>query len=130
MKKRIPFWTLGMFGIVIVIHIPVLYFLPRAKNSTNPADYLPTKSVHVDHTDIVKGDFKTGQAVTRDCLSCHPDAAKQMMSTTHWTWESKSFNVPWRDIPVTIGKINQINNFCIGTQGNENKCMTCHAGYG
>ena len=32
--------------------------------------------------------------------------------------------------PVTIGKINQINNFCIGSQGNENKCMSCHAGYG
>jgi octaheme c-type cytochrome (tetrathionate reductase family) len=31
---------------------------------------------------------------------------------------------------VTIGKKNQINNFCIGTQGNEKKCMTCHVGYG
>ena len=30
---------------------------------------------------------------------------------------------------VTIGKANQINNFCIGAQGNENKCMACHAGY-
>ncbi len=53
-----------------------------------------------------------------------------MMKTTHWTWESKAFDVPWRDTPVTIGKINQINNFCIGSQGNENKCMSCHAGYG
>ncbi len=52
------------------------------------------------------------------------------MHTTHWTWESQPFDVPWRDEPVTIGKKNQINNFCIGTQGNEKKCMTCHAGYG
>jgi octaheme c-type cytochrome (tetrathionate reductase family) len=130
-KKRLPFWTLGLLGIMIVILVPVLYFLPRANEpSTNPADYLPEKPVHVDHTDIVKGEFKTGQEVTRACLSCHPDAATQMMSTTHWTWESTSFNVPWRDTPVTIGKINQINNFCIGSQGNENKCMSCHAGYG
>lgn len=131
MKKRFPTWTLGLFGIVIVILVPVLYFLPRAdKVSTNPADYLPEKPVHVDHADIVQGAFKTGQDVTRACLQCHPAAASDVMKTTHWTWESKAFDVPWRDTPVTIGKINQINNFCIGSQGNENKCMSCHAGYG
>ncbi len=52
------------------------------------------------------------------------------MHTTHWTWESEPVTVPWRDEPVTIGKKNQINNFCIGTQGNERTCMSCHAGYG
>ena len=129
--QRFPFWTLGLLGIITVILVPVLYYLPRTnKPSTNPADYLPEKPVHVDHADIVKGEFETGQDVTRACLECHPDATTEMMSTTHWTWESKSFDVPWRDTAVTIGKINQINNFCIGSQGNENKCMSCHAGYG
>jgi octaheme c-type cytochrome (tetrathionate reductase family) len=52
------------------------------------------------------------------------------MATSHWTWQSKPFQVPWRDQPVTIGKFNQINNFCIGTPGNQKKCMTCHIGYG
>ena len=131
MKKRFPLWTLGGLGILLVILVPVLYFLPRAdKPSTDPADYLPEKPVHVDHADIVKGEFKAGQDVTRACLECHADAATQVRKTTHWTWESKAFDVPWRDTPVTIGKINQINNFCIGSQGNENKCMSCHAGYG
>jgi octaheme c-type cytochrome (tetrathionate reductase family) len=131
MKKRFPFWTLGLLGIILVILVPVLYFLPRSDNvSTNPKDFLPKKPVHVDHADIVNGKFKTGQDVTRACLECHPDAAADVMQTTHWTWESKAFDVPWRDTPVTIGKINQINNFCIGSQGNENKCMSCHAGYG
>ncbi|HSO13543.1 MAG TPA: tetrathionate reductase family octaheme c-type cytochrome [Anaerolineales bacterium] len=131
MKKRFPFWTMGLAGIILLILVPVLYFLPRAnKPSRNPEDYLPTKPVHVDHADIVQGEFKTGQDVTRACLECHEDAATELMKTTHWTWESKSFDVPWRDEDVTIGKINQINNFCIGTQGNENKCMSCHAGYG
>jgi octaheme c-type cytochrome (tetrathionate reductase family) len=131
MKNRLPSWTLGLLGIMLVIIVPILYFLPRANQpATNRADYLPEKPVHVDHADIVKGEFKTGQDVTRACLECHADAAIQIMSTTHWTWESKSFDVPWRDTDVTIGKINQINNFCIGSQGNENKCMVCHAGYG
>ena len=131
MKKRFPLWTVGLLGIIMVILVPVLYFLPRAnKPSTNPEDYIPTQPVHVDHKDIVQGEFTTGQDVTRACLECHEDAAADLMKTTHWTWESKSFDVPWRDDDVTIGKINQINNFCIGTQGNENKCMSCHAGYG
>jgi octaheme c-type cytochrome (tetrathionate reductase family) len=131
MKKPFPLWTVGLLGIILVILVPVVYFLPRADMpSTNPEDYLPTHTIHVDHKDIVKGDFKTGQDVTRACLECHKDAASDLMATTHWTWESKAFDVPWREDDVTIGKINQINNFCIGTQGNENKCMSCHAGYG
>lgn len=86
---RFPFWSLGLLGIFLVILIPVLYCLPRAaRPSTNPADYLPEKSVQVDHADIVKGEFKTGQAVTRARLGCHEDAASQLMKTTHWTWES------------------------------------------
>jgi hypothetical protein len=27
MKKRFPFWTLGLLGILLVILVPVLYFL-------------------------------------------------------------------------------------------------------
>ena len=69
MKKRFPFWTLGLLGIIVIL-VPVLCFLPRT--AKNAADYLPEKPVHVDHTDIVKGDFKTGQDVTRACLECHP----------------------------------------------------------
>jgi octaheme c-type cytochrome (tetrathionate reductase family) len=131
MKKRLPPWILGLIGVNLVILIPVLYFLGDTNGSlSNPEDFLPNQPVHVDHIDIVSGEFKTGQDVTRACLECHKDAATELMKTTHWTWESKAFPVPWRDTPMTIGKINQINNFCIGTQGNENKCMSCHAGYG
>ncbi len=130
MRSRIPSWSLGLAGIVLVISLPVLYFLPKSQKSIDPSTYLPEKLVHVDHSDIVRGEYKTGQEVTRGCLECHPDATAEVMKTTHWTWESKSFDVAWRDEPVTIGKINQINNFCIGTQGNENQCMSCHVGYG
>ena len=79
MKKRFPLWTLGLLGIILVILVPVLYFLPRAeKRSSQPADHLPKKPVHVDHSDIVKGEFKTGQDVTRACLECHEDAAARI----------------------------------------------------
>lgn len=127
---RLPSWTLGLVGILLLILAPILYFLPRTQTKNDPAAYLPEKPVHVDHADIVQGEFITGQDVTRACLECHEDAATQVMVTTHWTWESKEFDVPWRDEPATIGKANQINNFCIGSQGNEIRCNTCHVGYG
>lgn len=131
MKNRKPFWILGLVGIVIVITVPIAYFWPKNnKPVDDPWAYVPTQTTHVDHTNIISGPFETGQEVTRTCLECHEDAGNQVMVTSHFTWESTPFNVPWRDEPVTIGKKNQINNFCIGTQGNQKKCTTCHVGYG
>jgi hypothetical protein len=131
MKKIIPIWLSGLGATLAVIIVPILLFLPKSgPHPDNPASHLEPTAVPVSHADIIKGPLNTPQEVTRACLSCHPDAAAQVMKTTHWTWESQPFNVPWRDQPVTIGKINQINNFCIGTQGNQKQCMSCHIGYG
>ncbi len=131
MNKPKPFWTLGLLGIILVIAAPTAYFWPKiTKAVDDPWAHVPDKTVHVDHTDIVKGPFATPQDVTKECITCHPDAANQVMHTTHFTWESKPEIAPGRDQPVTIGKKNQINNFCIGIQGNWVKCTTCHAGYG
>ena len=38
--------------------------------------------------------------------------------------------LPGRDELVTVGKKNQLNNFCIGIQSNWTGCTRCHAGYG
>ncbi|MFN8594795.1 MAG: hypothetical protein U0559_01220 [Anaerolineae bacterium] len=35
--------------------------------------------------------------------------------------KQKPFTVTWRTQPVTIGKANQINNFCISAQGNQKR---------
>lgn len=131
MTKTRSLWTLGLGAILLIVILPLAIFWPKdAQAKDNPWDNVPRRPVHTSHHDIVQGEFTSGQDVTRACLQCHPDASKQMMATTHFTWESQPFEVPWREEPVTIGKANQINNFCIGTQGNEKKCMTCHTGYG
>jgi len=130
MKKRIPVWLIGLLVTLAVLAIPVVVFWPRSSPvRDDPQSALRPTPIHVSHADIVRGPLETPQEVTRTCLSCHPDSATQLMATTHWTWESEPFQVPWRDEPVTIGKINQINNFCIGAQGNQRDCMTCHIGY-
>ncbi len=131
MGKRIPVWLVGLGATLGVILIPVGVFWPRpSAPADDPKAALIPTPVHTSHADIVQGPLDTPQSVTRACLTCHPTSAAEVMKTTHWTWESKPFTVPWRDQPVTIGKANQINNFCIGAQGNQKTCMSCHTGYG
>ncbi len=133
-----PYWILGLIGILAVMIVPVIALWPKAAPALdNPWASVPEHPVHVSHTDIIAGKFKNadpltlkGQDITRACLECHPDASSDIMMTTHWTWESKEFEIPWRDgEKVSIGKANQINNFCISAQGNQKSCTSCHIGY-
>ncbi|GAB4529380.1 MAG: tetrathionate reductase family octaheme c-type cytochrome [Anaerolineales bacterium] len=130
MMKHIPIWLLGLTATLLVVLIPVAAFWPRGSAAGAPPQaFLPQHPVHTDHSTIITGPFETASDVTRACLECHPDAASEVQHTSHWKWQSEPVNVPWRDEPVTIGKFNQLNNFCISTAGNESKCMTCHIGY-
>jgi octaheme c-type cytochrome (tetrathionate reductase family) len=131
MKNRKFIWLYGLFAIVILIIVPLIIFWPReTQASDDPWAHVPQHLSHTDHSVLLPGPYTSGQEVTRACLECHPESAEQVMHTTHWTWESQPFDVPWREEPVTIGKRNQINNFCISAQGNQRKCMSCHIGYG
>ncbi len=131
MKRSRYIWIIGLVVTLAVILIPLVIFWPKSDASAdNPSASVATPQPHTSHADLMTGPYANGQEVTQACLECHPDAATDIMATTHWTWESEPFDVPWRDEPVTIGKANQINNFCIGAQGNQRKCMSCHTGYG
>lgn len=69
--------------------------------------------------------FNSGPEVTKACLGCHTEAAKQIHRTKHWTWE-------WVN-PETgqkLGKRNVVNNFCTAVPSNEKFCAACHVGYG
>jgi len=80
------------------------------------------------HVELVgDGPFKTGPEVTRKCIECHEKETRDFMKTVHWTWSKKQI----RDgKEVQIGKLNALNNFCIGLPGNWPRCTSCHAGYG
>ncbi|MFL7813672.1 MAG: tetrathionate reductase family octaheme c-type cytochrome [Anaerolineales bacterium] len=125
-------WLFGLVLIVSLIAIPLVIFLPAGEKSSpdDPWENVPLRVPHTDHSDIVQGPFETPQDVTRACLKCHEDAADQVMATVHWTWESQPYQLEGRDSPITVGKKNSINNFCIGIQSNWPGCTSCHAGYG
>lgn len=80
-----------------------------------------------DHSkfDVLKKDFKSGPEVTEACLSCHTEAAAQIMDSIHWKW---SFKHP--QTGQLLGKRNVINSFCGNVASNEARCTSCHAGYG
>ena len=72
MKKTRSLWTLGLGAVLLVIIIPLAVFWPKpAQAKDNPWDNVPRHTTHTDHKDIVKGEFTTGQQVTRACLECH-----------------------------------------------------------
>ncbi len=80
-----------------------------------------------DHTkfEALQADFKNGPEVTRACLGCHTEAAKQIHQTQHWTWEYRN-----PDTGQVLGKKHVINNFCTAVASNEDHCSACHIGYG
>jgi octaheme c-type cytochrome (tetrathionate reductase family) len=95
-----------------------------------PRDGLPQHPLHTDHSTFFGQPFADGPAVTRACLECHPDAAREVMATPHWHWLGDDVVLPGRAEAVRIGKRNLINNFCIGVQSNWPACTRCHIGYG
>ncbi len=86
---------------------------------------VPVIAGNTDHSqfDELKQAFKSGPEVTKACLQCHENSAKEVHKTLHWTWE-----VPGSD--GKLGKKNVVNNFCVATSSNEPRCTSCHIGYG
>ena len=124
-------WILGVIATALIILIPVLYFLPKPSAARDdPRAGLPVHPTHIDHTGLFETPLTTGPEVTQACLTCHPDAAAEMMQTSHWTWESGPYTLDGHDEPVYGGKKNVLNNFCISINANWPPCTACHAGYG
>ncbi len=90
----------------------------------------------VDHTEFVKGPFKTGSDVTKVCLECHEKQAADVMKTTHWKFKGTPNHIKGMEkSKLEFGKANMINNFCTSIQGGPDglvheACAKCHAGYG
>lgn len=118
--KSPSFWRTITLAVAVVLAIAGLS-LTQVGQAQTGSDW------KVDHTlfPALQGPFARPQDVTKACLSCHEDAAQQIMHTYHWTWEFVN-----ETTGQTLGKKTLINNFCIGIQSNEPRCTSCHAGYG
>lgn len=130
MKKIVL--ILAVLGLLAIIAVGNL-----AEKETDPTTLLNLKEKYskkekpsVDHSKfaILQKKFTSPQEVTEACVTCHNMTAHQVMNSNHWNWEREEY-VQGRGV-IYLGKRNAINNFCIGTQGNEESCAKCHIGYG
>ncbi|MBW2065713.1 MAG: class III cytochrome C, partial [Deltaproteobacteria bacterium] len=85
-----------------------------------------------DHKELVKleegADVPT---VTKICLSCHEDQAKDILNTAHWKWQGPSPFVLGHSRRYDLGKRSRtINNTTIVLSGDSTRCTICHIGYG
>lgn len=101
--------------------------LAASESSATAAATGRTSESTADHGafKILQRDFSSGPEVTKACLTCHTEAAKQVHKSKHWTWE---FMNP--DTKQRLGKKNVINNFCTSVPSNYAFCTACHVGYG
>lgn len=124
-------WIFGILGTVAIIGGTILLLAtPNAILADDPWADVPPDISHTDHSDLINVPLETGSDVTKLCLTCHEDASHEVMQTNHWTWQAPPVEVAWRDEPVSVGKANTLNNFCIGVQSNIEGCSRCHSGYG
>ncbi|MDO8930860.1 MAG: tetrathionate reductase family octaheme c-type cytochrome [Rhodocyclaceae bacterium] len=101
---------------------PPMAAAPAAQPALKPAG--DSTADHAKFKELQQN-FKSGPEVTRACLSCHTEAAKQIHKTKHWTWEFLNPENGQR-----LGKKNVINNFCTAVPSNMAFCSACHIGYG
>jgi len=95
--------------------------------STAPAQPVEPKASTADHGKFeeLQQELKSGPEVTRACLGCHTEAAKQLHKTTHWTWQFDHEKTGQR-----LGKRYVVNSFCGSITANYPRCTSCHIGYG
>ena len=123
---------IAFLGLVVVIAIGTL-----SQKDIEPTGLMKLKEKYsqkqvssVDHSkfEVLQQNFTSPQQVTATCITCHNMRHTEVMNSNHWNWEREEF-IEGRGV-VYLGKKNAINNFCIGTQGNEKSCAKCHIGYG
>jgi octaheme c-type cytochrome (tetrathionate reductase family) len=131
MRRLAEVW-LAVLAVVILIAVTLMTVNVREAHRRTPPRprRAVTERAHLDHSPFLTGTYMTGQAVTRRCLECHPQAAAEIMQTSHWKWLGPEERLTGRATPVRMGKKNLLNNFCVGIQGNWPACTSCHAGYG
>ncbi len=133
MSKTITSRIITFLVVIILPGAIVLGTLKMARKISDPhvvemekrADQISS----VDHSmfPILQQKFNRPQEVTAACLSCHTERDSEIMATAHWTWDR---DVVRNGETIKVGKVNLINNFCTGANGNNGSCMKCHIGYG
>lgn len=131
-KSTLTLLFILLLNVIIIALYQTLYPIeePNLKLEKLRLEYSKEKQSSVDHSKFtaLSQNFKTGQDVTKTCITCHNKRHTEVMESSHWNWERIDY-INGRGIRA-IGKKNVLNNYCIGVAGNELACASCHTGLG
>ena len=99
---------LFILGLLLIFSLPCLAAAGSGAENAGAAVKKIVAKPTADHRKFkqLKEDFKRGPEVTKVCLSCHTEAAKQVHDTIHWTWgKTKKDQIP------KLGKAYTLNSF-------------------
>ncbi|MEI8007663.1 MAG: hypothetical protein WCI48_15760, partial [Bacteroidota bacterium] len=126
--KYVPYtlrFTLTAFLLIFVVNACTRSHRNNDGSAPVPENPIAGRAIaHLDHSAFFKNKSASPQSVTKACLKCHKNSAKEVMQTAHWTWISGDAVRNGKDI--LLGKRNQVNNFCISVVGNWASCTICH----
>ncbi len=90
----------------------LLFAPPETVARDDPWSSVPSRTAHTDHTSLMTGPFASGQEVTRTYLTCHEDAAHEVMQTAHWTWLGDPVQIEGQDeFMCSVGYDGRNGNF-------------------
>lgn len=131
-RMKINLAIIVVANVLIIAALQIFYNQPEPNLALEQLrlKYLTDPASSVDHSKMpeLQKEFESPGEVTETCISCHTERHKEVMASSHFNWERISY-VEGRGVHG-LGKRNVLNNFCIGTQGNELACAKCHTGYG
>lgn len=90
----------------VVLILLQAFWVMASENRDKVTDLLKRFESTADHKKFkeLQVDFNSTEEVTKACLKCHTEAAKQIHKDIHWTWDFK-------DGSQELGKRISINNF-------------------
>jgi octaheme c-type cytochrome (tetrathionate reductase family) len=106
---------------------PLFLLFAMAQTDVAAPAPVPQAQSTADHAKFkeLAGPFASGPQVTKACLACHTEAAKQVQRSIHWTWEFDNSDTGQR-----LGKKYVVNSYCVALTSNYPRCTSCHVGYG
>jgi len=142
MTLRFLYWT-SVIGLTLALGGTMVDCTDRNRSRDGASASSPKASPNAHAIEAVKGPaakplheklfevlgLSEYEGTAGSCLICHSDHGQDILKTAHWKWKGTVTNIAGLE-GATHGKVDLINNFCIGVPSNEEYCAMCHPSYG
>lgn len=83
-----------------------------------------------DHTELIKlAGNVSPQAITLQCLECHPKVGQDIMNSAHWNWKGLTPSISGHEHSITTGLLTVMDNYTISLRPDLVASSALHIGY-